>query len=142
VWSCGLGFCVVPVRDADVLARTRVDHAVWSEHLEHTDAEHLYPIAPLDESLDRWRARMYATDMGVSEDPATGSAASAAAGLLAASRQLAKGPLRWVIEQGVEMGRPSEIRVALDTDGAEASAVLVSGDAVVVGEGALEIPAA
>src|SRR3546814_11465313 len=78
---------------------------------------------------------MYATDMGLSEDPATGSAASAAAGLLAASRQHAKGPLRWVIEQGVEMGRPSELRVALDTDGAAASAVLVSGDAALVGEG-------
>src|SRR3546814_169622 len=106
VWSCGLGFCVVPLRDADVLARTRVDHTVWSEHLEHTDAEHLYPIAPLDESLDRWRARMYATDMGLSDDPATGPAPSAAAGTLAASPQHPKGPPPQVIEQGVETGGP------------------------------------
>lgn len=53
--------------------------------------------------------------------------ADAAAGLLAASRQLRNGPLQWVIEQGVEMGRPS--------------AVLVGGDAVVVGEGEMELPA-
>jgi trans-2,3-dihydro-3-hydroxyanthranilate isomerase len=78
--------------------------------------------------------------MGITEDPATGAAGAAAAGLLAASRQLRNGPMRWVIEQGVEMGRPSELRVALDHDGAEASGVLVGGDAVVIGEGELDLP--
>ena len=139
-WSCGVPFCVVPLRGAEALARTQVDAATWTTHLEHTDTAALYPIAPLDEGLDRWRARMYAPGLGIVEDPATGAAAAAAAGLLAASRQLRRGPLRWVVEQGVEMGRPSLLRVALDHDGAEASAVLVGGDAVVVGEGALEVP--
>jgi trans-2,3-dihydro-3-hydroxyanthranilate isomerase len=140
IWSCGIPFCVIPLRDATVLARTQVDTAVWSSHLEHTDAASLYPLAPLDDDLHRWRARCYVPGFGIAEDPATGSAAAAAAGLLAASRQLRKGALRWVLEQGVEMGRPSELRVALDHDGAEASAVLVGGDAVVVGAGELELP--
>jgi trans-2,3-dihydro-3-hydroxyanthranilate isomerase len=140
IWSCGVPFCVVPLRDAAALARTHVDAAVWSSHLEHTDAAALFPVAPLDHDLHRWRARMYSPGLGITEDPATGGAAAASAGLLAASRQLRKGPLRWVIEQGVEMGRPSEMRVALDNDGSEASAVLVGGDAVIVGEGQLELP--
>jgi trans-2,3-dihydro-3-hydroxyanthranilate isomerase len=140
VWSCGVPFCVVPLRDAAALARTRVDDAVWAEHLEHTDAAALFPIAPLDDDLHRWRARMYAPGLGIAEDPATGAAAAAASGLLAGSRQLRTGPFRWVIEQGVEMGRPSELRVALDHDGAEASAVRVGGGAVVVGDGSLELP--
>ncbi len=142
IWSCGIPFCVVPLRDVTVLAHTRVDSAVWAAHLEHTDAASLYLMAPLDDTLDRWRARSYAPGYGVAEDPATGSAAAAAAGLLAASRQLRKGAMRWVIEQGVEMGRPSELRVALDHDGAEASAVLVGGNAVVIGEGQIEVPPA
>ncbi len=142
IWSCGIPFCIVPLRDAEALARTRIDTAVWAAHLEHTDAASVFPIAPLDDALDRWRARSYAPSYGITEDPATGSAAAAAAGLLAASRQLRKGPMRWVIEQGVEMGRPSELRVALDHDGAEASAVLVGGDAVVIGEGEIEVPPA
>jgi len=141
IWSCGVPFCVVPLRDVDALARTHLDAVVWSGHLEHGDAALLFPMAPLDDDLHRWRARMYAPGLGIAEDPATGAAAAAAAGLLAASRQLGKGPLQWVIEQGVEMGRPSELRVALDHDGAEASAVLVGGDAVVVGGGEMELPA-
>jgi trans-2,3-dihydro-3-hydroxyanthranilate isomerase len=140
IWSCGVPFCVVPLRDAAALARTHVDAAVWSSHLEHTDAAALFPMAPLDDDLHLWRARMYSPGLGIAEDPATGAAAAASTGLLAASRQLRKGPLRWVIEQGVEMGRPSELRVALDHDGSEASAVLVGGDAVIVGEGELELP--
>lgn len=140
IWSCGVPFCVVPLRDASVLARTHLDRAVWASALEHTDADSLFPMAPLDEGLDRWRARMYAPSMGITEDPATGAAAAASAGLLAASRQLRKGPMQWVIEQGVEMGRPSELRVALDHDGAEAAGVLVGGDAVVIGEGELDLP--
>jgi trans-2,3-dihydro-3-hydroxyanthranilate isomerase len=47
-----------------------------------------------------------------------------------------------VIEQGVEMGRPSELHVSLDHDGSEAAAVLVGGHAVVVGEGSLVVPTA
>lgn len=142
IWSCGVPFCIVPVRDADALARIRIDLAQWSEHLEHSDGASIYAMAPLDEDLHRWRARSFAPGLGIPEDPATGSAAAAAAGLLAASRQLRKGPMRWTIEQGVEMGRPSELRVALDLDGNEASAVLVGGDAVVVGSGELEVPSA
>jgi trans-2,3-dihydro-3-hydroxyanthranilate isomerase len=142
VWSCGVPFCVLPLRDATALARTHLDAAVWADHLEHTDAAALFPLAPLDDDLHRWRARMYGPSFGIAEDPATGAAAAASAGLLAASRQLRHGPMRWVLEQGVEMGRPSELRVALDHDGGEASAVLVGGDAVVVGEGELDLPPA
>ena len=142
IWSCGTPFCVVPLREAAALARTRLDATVWAAELEHTDAAMLYPIAPLDDDLHRWRARAYAPSQGIAEDAATGSAAAAAAGVLAASRQLRKGPLRWVIEQGVEMGRPSELRVSLEHDGPEVSAVLVGGQAVIVGDGALELPPA
>ena len=41
--------------------------------------------------------------------------------------------------QGVKMGRPSEIHVAVSTDGAEITAVRVGGSAVLVAEGTLTI---
>lgn len=50
------------------------------------------------------------------------------------------GAEHWVIHQGVEMGRPSTISVALERRGNEATAVTIGGHAVVVGQGEIELP--
>lgn len=140
IWSCGVAFWIVPVRDVDVLARVAIDMSVWSERFQYSASEEFYVLAPVDDSFDTWQARMFAPAFGLIEDPATGAAAAASAGFLAGSRQLVDGPMRWVIRQGVEMGRPSEITVELDRRGSEVVAVFVSGDAVVVGEGEIALP--
>ena len=59
-----------------------------------------------------FHARMFAPKMGVTEDPATGSAAAAFAGVLARFAGLPDGEHTMVIEQGYEMGRPSLIHLA------------------------------
>jgi trans-2,3-dihydro-3-hydroxyanthranilate isomerase len=46
---------------------------------------------------------------------------------------------RLISRQGVKMGRPSEIHVAVTTDGGEITAVRVGGSALLVAEGALTI---
>jgi trans-2,3-dihydro-3-hydroxyanthranilate isomerase len=81
---------------------------------------------------------MFAPHMGIAEDPATGSAAAAFAGVLAAQAGLADGEHAFAIEQGVEMGRPSIIHLALTLRGAELVAASIAGEAVVVSEGAIE----
>ena len=83
---------------------------------------------------------MFGPVIGVAEDPATGSAAAAACGYLAGvvgEHRLEEG---WTIEQGVEMGRPSEIRVQAVRRGNELVAVHVGGRAVPVGWGELLVP--
>jgi trans-2,3-dihydro-3-hydroxyanthranilate isomerase len=83
---------------------------------------------------------MYAPDAGVPEDPATGSAAVALAGLLAGLDPRADGELRWTIAQGVEMGRPSRLEaVAVKRAGAVVE-TRVGGAAVVVAEGTIRVP--
>jgi trans-2,3-dihydro-3-hydroxyanthranilate isomerase len=80
------------------------------------------------------RARMFAPLSGITEDPATGSAAGALTALLAAVGALdAAAPL--VIEQGVEMGRPSRITVTLPPDGRPR----IAGGAVQVMEGRITL---
>jgi trans-2,3-dihydro-3-hydroxyanthranilate isomerase len=74
--------------------------------------------------------------MGVPEDPATGSAAAAFAGLLAP--HLSDGTHPVTIEQGYEMGRPSLIRLAMTTLGGKPVAATIGGDAVLVTEGTIE----
>ena len=64
-----------------------------------------------------FHARMFAPAMGVTEDPATGSAAAAFAGVLARFGGLADGAHSVTIEQGYEMGRPSLIASSLTMQG-------------------------
>lgn len=140
-WSAGVPYTMVGLRDVDALARAELDLAAWRHGVGCSDAPDLYLLAPVDGVRgERWRARMFGPVIGVAEDPATGSAAAAACGYLAGvvgAHRLDEG---WTIEQGVEMGRPSEIRVQAVRRGNELVAVRVGGRAVRVGTGELLLP--
>jgi trans-2,3-dihydro-3-hydroxyanthranilate isomerase len=81
---------------------------------------------------------MFAPAMGIPEDPATGSAVAAFGGLIAAQAGLGDGKHRFRIEQGYEMGRPSQIDLTLTIAGGKLIAGAIGGGAVVVTEGAIE----
>jgi trans-2,3-dihydro-3-hydroxyanthranilate isomerase len=87
------------------------------------------------------RARMFAPSHGIPEDPATGSAAAALAGLLGAAAGLDEGWRRWRIAQGWEIGRPSLIDVRARREGGRVAEVRVGGRAVAVAEGTIEVEA-
>jgi trans-2,3-dihydro-3-hydroxyanthranilate isomerase len=81
---------------------------------------------------------MFAPRQGVPEDPATGSAAAAFAGYLAAAGAYRDGQHSLVIEQGFEMGRPSLIELTLRMAGAKLTGASIGGGAVTMIEGAIE----
>jgi trans-2,3-dihydro-3-hydroxyanthranilate isomerase len=83
---------------------------------------------------------MFAPGYGIAEDPATGSAAVALGGYLAARSPRHDGTLRWIIEQGFEMGRPSILEVEVDKHGGVITAVRLGGSSVVVCEGQIDLP--
>lgn len=76
---------------------------------------------------------------GVPEDPATGSASSALAGLLAHYSGQPSGSFRWRIAQGVEMGRPSTLLARAEKADGVVRATWVGGAAVLVSEGILHL---
>jgi trans-2,3-dihydro-3-hydroxyanthranilate isomerase len=80
---------------------------------------------------------MFAPAMGILEDPATGSAVAAFAGVLAASGP-GDGSHAFAIEQGYEMGRPSVLHLSLAVRAGKLEAATVAGDAVIVSEGMIE----
>jgi trans-2,3-dihydro-3-hydroxyanthranilate isomerase len=84
-----------------------------------------------------FRARMFAPELGVIEDPATGSAVAAFAGAVRAFDALPDGDHAAIVEQGFEMGRPSLIRLEMTVDRAALSAVRIGGHAVEVMDGTL-----
>ena len=80
---------------------------------------------------------MFAPEAGIVEDPATGAAVVAFAGVIARFDEPPGGAHRYVIEQGFEMGRPSLITLEIDMEGGTIAAVRLGGDVVVVAEGML-----
>jgi trans-2,3-dihydro-3-hydroxyanthranilate isomerase len=139
-WSAGNPFSMIPVRGLDAMARSRPNLARWE-----TAFGTVRPAAPFlfcretVQSGHGFHARMFAPHMGIAEDPATGSAAAAFAGVLAMQAGLANGEHAFAIEQGFEMGRPSVIHLALTLRGGELVAASIGGEAVVVSEGAIEV---
>ena len=80
---------------------------------------------------------MFAPAMGIPEDPATGSAAVNFAGVVQRFDATPDGNHRRIVEQGLEMGRPSFITLSYAVDGGRLTAVRIGGHAVRVAEGTL-----
>ncbi len=137
-WSCGVPFLVVPLASVEALTRCRLKLSVWGQLLTDYATQKVYPVARVDAL--HWRVRMFAPGLGVPEDPATGSAAASFAGWLSALLpEPRQGTLAVRLEQGIEMGRPSELHVEFDRRDGEITAVRVGGAAVLVGEGTLTL---
>ncbi|HEX2778160.1 MAG TPA: PhzF family phenazine biosynthesis protein [Gemmatimonadaceae bacterium] len=137
--SCGLPFLFVPLKDRDAVKRSRVRLDQWERTLGNAWASMIMVFSrdPQREGSDI-RARMYAPGISVPEDPATGSACAALGGYLAARDPRQEGTLRWVVEQGFEMGRPSILEVEVDKHGGKIEAVRVGGATVMMSEGTIE----
>lgn len=140
--SCGVPFLFVPLASLDALRRARVVHSRWEASLAPYWAQEMYLFTrDVDETSGvDFRARLFAPGMGITEDPATGAAATAIAGYLALRDHSGAGQLRWRILQGVEIGRPSYLEVEADRAAGELTAIRVGGQSVLVSEGRMEVP--
>ncbi len=88
------------------------------------------------------QCRMFAPGLGVSEDPATGSAAGALGSYLVRHGVIRPldGVASIIVEQGLEIGRPSRINVDVAVgNGGEITEVRVGGAAVTVIEGEVRL---
>jgi trans-2,3-dihydro-3-hydroxyanthranilate isomerase len=139
-YTCGVPYLFVPVRDRGAVARSRVKLDAWERTLEGTWAPELFVFSRDGERAGSdLHARMYAPGLGVGEDPATGSAAAALAGYLVRREPPREGTLRWRLEQGFEMKRPSILEIEADVVRGEVTGVRVGGATVIVCEGTMSI---
>jgi trans-2,3-dihydro-3-hydroxyanthranilate isomerase len=134
-WSAGIPFTFVPIRSLAAMARCRPDPVKFDAAFGAAGAAYVF-CKETAEPGHHFHARMFAPGLGVPEDPATGSAAAAFAGLIAP--QLGEGEHAIAIEQGYEMGRPSLIRLTAAVSGGRLRSAAIGGDAVVVTEGTIE----
>jgi trans-2,3-dihydro-3-hydroxyanthranilate isomerase len=135
-WSAGNAFTFVPVAGLAAIGRCRPDAARHSEAFG--DSGVYIFTGETVEAGHAFHARMFAPRLGITEDPATGSAAAAFAGMLSAHGGLADGEHSLTIEQGYEMGRPSLIGLTLTLKAGKLVSAAVAGDAVVATRGTIE----
>lgn len=138
VVSSGLPFLYIVLDSLDAMKRIRFRADKWSEHLAGTNAENVF-VTTLETVNENSTAhsRMFAPALGISEDPATGSA-SGPLGAYLLKYGLAQAS-DMVSEQGFEMGRPSFIGIHIKSSGDCFSEVSVGGECAYLGYGTLVI---
>ena len=131
--GCGIDFTYLPVRDGAV-ARAVPDGP----------ALRALPLGT-GLSVTSWvdgqaHSRVFVPEVGVAEDPATGSAAVGLGVFAAASGLVGDGEHAYVVAQGLEMGRPSTLRCTVRVEGGQAVATTVAGGVVPVARGEVRRP--
>jgi trans-2,3-dihydro-3-hydroxyanthranilate isomerase len=137
--AAGNKFAFVPVTSLEAIAKARINAALWPGTFPQSEIDGVYLYTrQCVHTGSSFHARMFAPQLGVPEDPATGSAAVGLAGVLHAFDGVPDGSHKRVIEQGHEMGRPSSIALTLIVEGGKLATVRIGGNAVRVVEGLLE----
>lgn len=135
--SAGVPYDLVPLRNLDAIGRVTPHPEAF---LRVFEGEHPSAFVYTQQTIDaghHFHARMFAPGMGIAEDPATGSAVAAFAGALMQFEALGEGEHSFVVEQGYEMGRPSQIVLQIVIREGALTSAEIGGDAVVVSEGVL-----
>lgn len=132
--SVGLDFLMVEVRDPAALQRARANVEVFERIAARGVNPYIHVYVRSSDEFDI-RSRMFAPLDGIPEDPATGSANCALAGLLAYHSEPESGQFRWRIAQGIEMGRPSLMVARAAKAGGQVTDTWIGGSCVMVAEG-------
>ncbi len=132
--STGVPFTILPLRGLKQIQRLQIDQSRASEYLSASGAKFFFCVC--SETVDP-AARLHARMLFYNgEDPATGSASGCAAAWMVQHR-VAKPEEHVLIEQGVEMKRPSRIFVRASRDNDRVVNVRVGGNVVEVLRGEL-----
>lgn len=143
VVSCGVPFIYVPLRSLDAArrARPRVDL------IERVSNEHGVPpevfvfTRETEGPGSTVHSRMFAPGMGITEDPATGAASGPLGCYLVRYGLVESDPAADIVsEQGIEMGRPSYVKIRIERQDEAITAVRVGGQCHFMGEGFIELP--
>ena len=133
--SAGVPMIFVPLACLDAVVEARiVDADVFAD----PGAVFVYSAETVEFHHD-YHARMFAPGFGITEDPATGSAVAAFGEIMRRFERPGDGHHAYTIEQGYEMGRPSLIGLEVEIKDDALQTVWLSGEAVPVSRGEIDI---
>ncbi len=133
--SCGMPFVFVPLP-----SRGAVDSVVPDMRLLDFEAYVFTTDRSGATDSATTYSRMFAPMLGVYEDPATGGASGPLGSYLVRHSVVTPEQARSILNlQGVKLGRPSWIHIAIETSEGDISRVRVGGTSVFVAEGTMEV---
>jgi trans-2,3-dihydro-3-hydroxyanthranilate isomerase len=136
LFSAGAPYLFIPLRSLDAIGRAAPGVMSWAT--KDGPATYLYTREAARQG-SAYHARMFASAWGVTEDPATGSAVAAFAGVVQAFDRPRDGEHMLTIEQGFEMGRPSLIALGLVIEDGALTSATIGGSVVLVASGSLDL---
>jgi trans-2,3-dihydro-3-hydroxyanthranilate isomerase len=148
--SCGVPYLVIPVVSRAAVDRAIPDASAHARAFASADmpetSAYLFTMEPGPDGADVY-ARMFAPEIGIMEDAATGSAAGPLGAYLVHHGIVEPGRTLRIL-QGVRLGRPSWIHAKAAVEGPipalpgdiAIAGMRVGGESVLAGEGALVLP--
>ena len=136
----GVPMCFAQLNSKEAVDRAAIDRAAWATTLSRAWSPHIFFFAGNLQDGGQVYARMWAPALGIEEDPATGSACAALVGAMASKDDFGGAAWRLSIEQGVAMGRRSEIEAEARKSGGVVTSVSVGGAATWIASGEIEVP--
>jgi trans-2,3-dihydro-3-hydroxyanthranilate isomerase len=142
VFCAGVGvpFCFAQLNSNEAVDRAAINRAAWAATLSRAWSPHIFFFAGNLRDGGKLYARMWAPALGVEEDPATGSACAALVGAMASKPDFGGVAYRLSIQQGVSMGRRSEIEAEARKSGNVVTSVSVGGATAYIASGEIEVP--
>lgn len=136
-YDAGTSFTFIPVQDLEAMARAHIVATHWEDAFHGTNGRVFLYCRETIHHHASFHARMFAPGLGVPEDPATGSAAAAFPAVIHRFDQLPEGTSEFVIEQGIEMARASEVKLETEVVARRIKRVRIGGYACLVMRGKL-----
>nr|WP_263326788.1 PhzF family phenazine biosynthesis protein [Neobacillus sp. Marseille-Q6967] len=135
VVSTGLPSMIVNLKTLDAVKRCAVNHCVFGELMERAGASTLLVFTTETTSQENdLNVRVFMSDPGFLEDPATGSANGNLAGYILEHNFFKSSVVRYRVEQGSQVGRPSLLKVKASKED-DTFSIEVGGKCFVVAEG-------
>lgn len=140
VVECGTPYTLVAVRSVEALSRIELRMDIWRRTLAQTKAPTVVAFVPSPQVPFVARARVFAPALGVHEDAATAPACGAIVAFMVDRGLLdEKAAQQAIVEQGVEMGRRSEVHVMLVSENGRPSSLRIGGQCVWTGQGEVHV---
>jgi trans-2,3-dihydro-3-hydroxyanthranilate isomerase len=144
VVSCGVSFLFVPIATRRAVDSASINPVSYDALMRRTPGKvnGVFFFSP-ERGADNATvySRMFAPDVGIAEDPATGVASGPLGCYLVRHKVVVEEKAGAMLSlQGVKMGRPSHVHISIGVERGEINSVRVGGEAVLAGEGTLYIP--